>query len=349
MFKTKLWGFLLVSLFLFLSSYLVIDLVRADDSGLKIPKFDPDKYSLLTPTLQDISQTINLAGSISADKIASVKFQTSGQLAWVGVKLGDRVKKGQALASLDKAELTKRFQKEANDYLTNRSSFEDTQDEYKPTKDKHLLTDDIRRILDRQQYSLNNAVLDYELADLAVKYATIYSPIQGIVVAIDEPNPGVNITPATATITVIDPSSIYFDTEIDEEDVVSLKLNQPAQIKLDSFPDLSIDSQIDYIAFTPKTGQSSTVYQVKLNLDLDNQDLTYRLGMSGDCQIILDIATNSLTVPIEAITENNNSSYVLVKNGSQLSYQKVVTGLESDTHIAVISGLSATDQIVIAK
>ena len=79
MFKTKLWGFLLVSLFLFLSSYLVIDLVRADDSGLKIPKFDPDKYSLLTPTLQDISQTINLAGSISADKIASVKFQTSGQ------------------------------------------------------------------------------------------------------------------------------------------------------------------------------------------------------------------------------------------------------------------------------
>lgn len=347
--KFKLRGLLLATLFITLSSYLLLDFARADDSGLKVPKYDPKKFTVVTAEIQDIANTLNLAGSVSANTIATVKFQTSGRLAWVGVKLGDRVKKGQALASLDKTELTKRFQKEANDYLTNRWTFEDVQDEYQDTRDRHLVTDEIQRILDRQQFSLNNAVLDYEIADLAVKYATIYSPINGVIVAIDEPNSGINITPATATITVIDPSSIYFDTEIDEEDVVSIQLDQPATINLDSFPDNTIDSKINYISFTPKSGQSSTVYQVKLDLNLDNQSLTYRLGMSGDCQIILDSAPDSLVVPIEAITESNGNSYILVKKGNDLTYQQIKTGLESDTHIAVLEGLDLSDQLVIQK
>jgi len=259
--------------------------IKAKDSNSTDLEFNPKKDSLVTPTKKDIKQQITLTGQIEAENKAILRFQTSGELSWIGVRVGDSVKKYQAIASLDKTELQKKFKKEMNDYLTDRWNFEDTQDSYKETKDRHLVTDEIQRILDRTQFSLNNAVLDAEIANLALKYATIYSPIDGIITNIEQPVTGINITPATAEFTIVDPQSIYFESEVDQEEVILIKTGQKSTIFLDSFPDKEIDSQITYISFTPISGQSSITYQIKLNLDLNNSLQNYRLGMSGDTTI----------------------------------------------------------------
>ena len=54
---------------------------------------------------EDIREILTLSGEIDAEEKATLKFQTSGRLSWVGVKEGDYVKKYQSLASLDKREL----------------------------------------------------------------------------------------------------------------------------------------------------------------------------------------------------------------------------------------------------
>jgi len=312
--------------------------------------YDSKKDSLVTPTVQDIKKEIILTGQIDAENIAVLKFKTSGRLAWVGVKVGDYVKKGQALASLDKTELKKELDRELNDYLTGLHNFNDVQDEYKETKERFLLTDEIRRILDRAQYTLNNVVIDYELDDLAIKYATLTTPIAGIVTDIEEPFAGVNITAATAEITVIDPESLYFGAQIDEEDVVKVKTDQSALISIDSLPDKTFNSAINYISFLPLSGQSSTVYDIRFKLKLDNLPLTYRLGMNGDAHIILAQKNQVLTLPLEAINQQDENSYVLVKKDKDQVEQKVVkTGIESDTYIEILEGIDQNDQIVIKK
>jgi len=134
---------------------------------------DLKKDLIISPKIETISDTLTLAGSISTDQVASVRFQNSGKLIWVGVRVGDRVKKWQALASLDKNELKKNLITQYNDYRTELSEFQDTQDTYKSTREKYLVTDTIQRILDRTQYSLNKSVIDYEIADMAIKEATI--------------------------------------------------------------------------------------------------------------------------------------------------------------------------------
>lgn len=345
--QSKTLKIILISAFIFLTGYLFISSAIADETGLKAEKYNPKTDKLVTPTIQDIQNSITLTGFVDAQDKAILRFQTSGKLTWVGAKVGDRVKRWQAIASLDKQDLTKRFQKEANDYLTNRSTFEDLQDQYQSTRDNHLITDEIQRILDRQQYSLNNAVLDYELADLAVKYATISSPINGIVTSIDTPNPGINVSPTTSAFTIVDPDSIFFSTEIDEEDVNKLSIDQSAQITIDSFPDNLIDSKIFYISFEPIAGKSSTVYLVKLKLDIDNSDLTYRLGMNGDANIVLQQAKDSLTVPFEAIVEIEDQKYVLIKLDKTSQLIQVKTGIESDDYIQILEGLTGNEQIII--
>ena len=59
---------------------------------------------------------------------------------------------------------------------------------------------------------------------------------------------------------------------------------------------------------------------------------------------------NALTIPIEAIHQEGNQSYVLVKDNNNLLIKKdIKTGIETDTTIEILEGLSENDQIVIAK
>ena len=78
-------------------------------------------------TKQDLTDSLDISGQIDAHEKATLQFQTSGLLAWVGVKEGDWVKKFQIIASLDKKQLQNQMSQLLNTYMTNRSSFEQGQ------------------------------------------------------------------------------------------------------------------------------------------------------------------------------------------------------------------------------
>lgn len=311
------------------------------------PKFNTKTETTIAPIRKNISEEITLSGSIDAASKAELRFQTSGQLAWVGVKIGDKVKKYQAIASLNKAELKKQLQIDFNNYKTTASNFYDTSDKYKDT----VIDTEMKRILERSQNTLDNSVINYELGDLAVKYATLTTPIAGVVVAVDQPSSGINVTPASSSFYIIDPKTIYLKSQIDQEDVVKIKVGDKTSIKLDSFPDQTFESKITYISYTPVSGQTSTVYEVRFELPSDNDDLKYKIGMDGDAVISLKENQNSLVVPIDALTQTESESYVLVKNpdNNQLIKKIVKTGIETDIEIEILEGLSENDQVIIKK
>lgn len=310
---------------------------------------NPKTDQIVSPQVEDIKDQVVLSGSINADQIAILKFQNSGKLNWVGVKVGDRVKKWQVLATLDSLQLKKSLQSQFNSYRTELSKFNDTQDAYKKTKENYLVTDTIQRILDRTQYSLENSVINYEISDMAIKESRLVTPIDGIVVAIDQPLAGVNITPASANITVINPDSLYFRSEIDQQGVIKLAQGQEATIKLDSFDQNEIKSKLSYVAFTPVAGQSSTVYEIRFPLPSVNQNLNYRLGMDGDVSILIKDVSGALTLPIEAINDDNGQMYVWLKVGDKLDRKDVKTGIETDTKVEILDGLNQNDSVVIKK
>ena len=321
------------------------------NSAPKTNTFNPKKEILISPEIKNIRDEITLTGSVDAESKADLQFQTSGQLSWVGVKVGDKVKKYQAIAALNKDILKKQLQADFNSYRSALATFDDTQDKYKDEKDNLTLTDEMKRILVRAQNTLDNSVINYEIQDLAVKYATLSTPIDGIVVSIDQPNSGVNITPSTARFMIIDPQSIYFKAQIDQEDVTRIKVGDQADIVLDSYPDKNYPSEITYISFTPVTGQSSTVYEIRFKLPKNDENLKYRLGMDGDADILIKESINSLIIPIDAIHYEDEKTYVYVKNQENNSSVKtyITTGIETDDSVEVLEGLRQNDQIITVK
>ncbi len=309
-------------------------------------KFNPKKESLINPQKKDLTDQITLAGSIDAASKAELKFQTSGQLAWVGVKVGDKVKKYQSVASLNKDQLKKQLEINLNNYKSASSTFYDTSDQYKDS----VLDTEVKRILERNQNTLNNSVITYELSDLAIKYSNLFSPISGIVVAVDQPNPGINVTYANNIVSVVDPQSLYFKSQIDQEDVVKIKVDDKAIIKIDSFPNQTIESKVTYISFIPIAGQTSTVYEVRFELPKDNENFQYRLSMDGDAQIIIKEIQNALVIPTDAVYQDQDKSYVFtIDSKNKLIKTTVKTGIETDEEIEILEGLSENDQIVIKK
>ena len=334
---------LIIGVIAIFALFIAINRVQAQKS--KDPtQLNPKKDIVITPEIKSIKSDLTLAGSISASEIASLRFPNSGKLVWVGVKEGDKVKKWQAIASLDKKQLQKSLQSQFNNYRTNLSQFWDTQEKYKDV----IVSDTIQRILDRTQYSLDNTVINYEIADMAIKESVLVSPISGIVTDIEQPLTGTNITPANATFTIINPNSIYFKSEIDQEDVTKIKVGQKATISIDSFPGRTFDSEITHISFIPVTGQSSTVYEIRFMLPVDNQDLSYRLGMDGDALITLKEEPQALVIPLDALNDDGKS-FIWVKVDNKLSKKYVTTGIENDTEVQILEGLNPNDVVVIKK
>ncbi len=284
-----------------------------------------------------LKEILTLSGEITAREQSKVVFQTGGKLTQIAVKEGDVVQKGQYLASLDQRQLQKSLQKELNDYMKARWTFDQNKEDY----DVNVVSDAIRRIVDKSQFDLNNAVLDVEIQNISKELSVITSPITGIVTSTNDLHSGINIPLGTPIVEIVNPDSLFFSLTADQIEVTTLKEGLTGTLLLDAFLDEDIPGSISRISFTPKSGESSTVYEVEFNFTLSsNSNMKYRSGMTGDVEFVTQEKKNALFIPFKFITEKNGQSFVTVMEGGKSVQRPVETGIDTDADIEIISGLS---------
>jgi RND family efflux transporter MFP subunit len=306
-------------------------------------------YKTIKVEKHDLTKVVSASGKVKSDEEAMLKFQTSGYLNWVGVKKGDPVKKWQVLATLDTAELEKQLKQELIDFQTEKTTFEaDRRNNFIPDNqlNKYTLTDEIKDLVNNDQLTLDRTVLDVEIKNIALKYSKLWSPIDGIVTAIDVPNAGVNITAAGATITVSNPDKMIFSAKVDEADVGSVKVDQKAIVTLDAYPDEKFESSVSQIDFTSTiTSSGGTAYEVKFSLP-QNLEQKFKSGMNGDVEIETNKLTNIITVPYQVVREKNNQNYVYILKDGQPQKKNVKIGSESDNDTQITEGLKVGDSVI---
>jgi HlyD family secretion protein len=294
---------------------------------------------------QDIAEVVSTSGSVSAAKRATLKFQALGRLAWVGVKTGDRVREWQAIASLDQRQLQRDLAKKLSLYMTSRMDFEQTHDDYEVKgRDLELvtLTDEEKRIVNKAQYTMDRTVIDVETSDLARQYATIYTPIDGIVIEATEEIAGVN-TSATTQYQIVDPATLRFEAEIEELDVAKIQPGFAATIILDALPEEPIQTIVSEVEFTSTTTTSgNTAYKAYLYI---NPDSRFRLDMNGDADIVISQKSQVLVAPIDMVSEDDDGQYVIVKNDKGFAKIYIQTRVETDDYFEIIEGINEGDTI----
>jgi hypothetical protein len=112
-----------------------------------------------------------------------------------------------------------------------------------------------------------------------------------------------------------------------------------ATISLDADPEASLAGKIQSISYTPQQGEVGTVYA--LTIGLDPQQLSrYRVGMTGDVTFVLKSKPAALVVPAGFVSTKDSKKFVKTKQNNNLIETEVTTGLENDTEIEILTGVS---------
>lgn len=281
-----------------------------------------------------VKSELVLTGTVDADKYAQLAFPTSGKISWVGVDEGAQVYKGQALISLDKTVLNSTYQEALNTYRKYEATAQNVLDQVKDhSTDESFAQKDTRTTAEVNRDSAYDAV---KAAKYNLDNATIYAPFAGIISSLPFSSPGVNVSLTDTQVVILDPITIYFDVDADQNDVTSLNLGQSVSIVLDSYQDKELVGKVSYISYTPKPGEAGTNYKVKVvlsNPDVDGEIV--RIGMTGDAHFTLSEKDDALYVPTEFVKADIKGSYLKLGDPKNKTY--VETGLENETTTEIIS------------
>lgn len=304
----------------------------------------PPKFETAIVIKTTITQLVTASGEIKSEDEVELKFPVSGKLVNLVVKKNDQVKKWSYIGSLDKQELQKEIDKDLRDYSKTRWDFEEAN---KVTYKDKVITDTIRRVLDKNQFDLDKAVLDVEIADFAKKNADLYSPIGGVITKVHTHEGTSVVAGTTSIVTIADPNRMAFIAKIGEADIAEVAIDQEAEVSLDAFEGRKFKgrvSEVDYAATISTNGGGKT-YQVKIIIDDLNR---VKLDMSGDVEIATVSHSDALAIPKVAVQEKNNKKYVEVLEGKNIKQKEITTGIKgTDGVIEILSGLNDGEKVII--
>lgn len=296
---------------------------------------------------ETIRETLELSGKITADTSATLRFPTGGLVTYLGASEGDQVKKWQTLASVDTRQLQKVLEQKLNLYSIQRGTFEQTVDDNDNSVPAGDAERELRRLLEKNQFQLDNTVKDVEYQDLSLKLSRLTSPLSGILVQSPVTTSNVQVL-ATDTWVVVDPTSLYFSADVDETDLSRVQAGQEVVVALDAFADQTFPATISSIGYAPKETTSGTTYEVKIRLTSADLSL-FRLGLNGTANVILKTQENALTLPSAALSGSNGSTTVLLQDKNKYQPKKITTGIENDGVVEIVSGLAEGETVYVQE
>lgn len=304
--------------------------------SIKIMAKKGPNYTFDTIRVQkgDISNTVTATGTIEAITTVEVGTQVSGIIEHIYADFNDNVRQGQILAKLDETSL--KAQVEQNQATVDQAQAqlnyqEATFNRIKVLYEKNLIAkadyDQTLFNYENSRASLNNARSALARAKVNLAYATIYSPIDGVVLnrAVEE---GQTVaatfnTPEMFTI-VNDLTQMEVQTSVDEADIGRVKKGQRVEFTVDAYPDLKFEGSVSQVRLQPVITNNVVTYVVIINAP--NPDKKLMPGMTASATIFIEEKQNTLILSGKALRFKPDEDYLLEiadkknrKNGSQMS------------------------------
>lgn len=296
-----------------------------------------------------IRNTVAATGSIEAESHANLSFNKVGRISYLPFKENQAVKKGQVVASLDRSDFEAVRNKELKDYLDARWDWEQQRDDYNIEGDYQKtpnLSDNQKRTYEKKQFALDRAVIDVEIADRDFKNASLIAPFDGIITQINgQINEWTSAFSSEPLVSIVDFSTIYFATEVDQEFIAKIEVGQKALVKLDAYPDKEFEAEVtEKDKATTATDDGDKVVKVKLKIPDIPSDIG--LGYEGDAQIILD-QKQALLVPNVAVIRRLGKTFVKVPSSPFGPEEKEVNlGIFDGLNWEVITGLEEGEKVL---
>ncbi len=289
---------------------------------------------------ENIHEEVSGAGTLTGKNSVNLHFKTSGKLAYMNVDAGGAVSQWQIIGGLDTETLNIALREAENTLRDKRAIVDKIHDDLKDVGNAETFAQ--RQTRTTAEAAQDNAYEGLLAAKQALSDSVLYSPIPGIVIqALNVA--GQNVSAGDVIAQVVDNSQVFFDTDIDEADIGKIKIGLSAVVTLDAYPQTAYAGEVAKILPQIKT-TSSGANAVAVRIRLDSSPENFVNGLSGEATVIVKSAKNALTIPIEALREDNT---VFVQSQKGLTPVKVSPGISSDTSIEIVKGLKEKQRVLL--
>ncbi|MCL6477461.1 MAG: efflux RND transporter periplasmic adaptor subunit [Peptococcaceae bacterium] len=311
--------------------------------------------------LADIKDIRYFNGQVQPASSAVLAPKVAGRVAAVAVRMGDRVKKGDVLFTLDTSEISAQVRTQEADLAMSRAKLEmarknreyyrNALENYKKlyeagaiSKDKYdemaLKYDQAMSGEYEAAVAKSEASLNYQQSLLAG--STVRSPVDGVVSFVSV-EAGQNVTTATQAVGVVDISTVKVKIFVGDQHINLLSTGQQVDVEV---PDVKKDPFTGkIIALSPVVDSIAKGYPVEI--ELANPDGLIKQGMFARVRIPVAEKKSVPVVPVDAIVNRPDGKYLFVVENGKAKECKVETGVSEGNKTEVSGeGLKPGDMVV---
>ncbi|MCJ7681412.1 MAG: efflux RND transporter periplasmic adaptor subunit [Candidatus Aminicenantes bacterium] len=336
----------------------------------------------------NLSSVISASGEIMPKKNVDISAYIPGRIVKIGVVEGQWVSKNDFLLKLDSIQYEAYADRDraiiqsykAEQIKAQASLLRDKQN-YE--RQKKLFEEELiaREQLESAQANFDISSAQYEAIQFQIQQAeaslqstldtlqkTVYNaPIDGIITSLRVEEGEIALVgtmnnPGTILMTIADLSVMEVEVEVDETDVVAVRLGQKAEVRVDAFPDRVILGKVTEIGssalLSVSAAQESKDFKVVITLEDPPKSL--KPGLSASADIITAEKKDVLAVPISALVtkeketkdssvpeEDQEEGVYIVNTESRALFVPVVKGIMGELNIEIQSGLEEGQKVIV--
>lgn len=279
---------------------------------------------------RDVAQINDYTATVEADNINNIAPASPNRIKTVNVEVGDRVKRGQTLVTLDQS---------TSEQL--KINLEQIEREYNRAVQLLEIGGGTQQAVDQLKAQLDAARTQYKNI---MENTVLTSPINGVVTARNY-DPG-DMTGNMPVLTVGQLSPVVkVMINVTENDLSKIKTGMPVTVNFDAFADEIFSGKVSRIYPTV----DSATRTFKTEIIIANKDERILPGMFARVNVDLG-SRNNVVVPDRAIVKQTGSGnrYVYVLHGNKVSYNKVELGRRLDNAYELLSGVESGDTVIIS-
>ena len=267
------------------------------------------EYRFVTLEKGDLESVVASTGNLGAVITVQIGTQVSGIVNLIYVDFNDRVRRGQIIARIDTTLLASSLKDARTTLNRNRAQLDFSQTEFDRVKnlyDKSFTTkvefNQVKYNLDLAKASIISSEIGVERAERNLGYATIVSPISGVVIErnVDE---GQTVAASLNTpqlfLIANDLSRMEILASVDESDIGLIKEGQTVRFTVQAYDEGVFYGQVRQVRLQSRIQENVVTYTAVV--DVDNSDGRLLPGMTATVEFLIEQVSDVLKVPNAAL------------------------------------------------
>jgi HlyD family secretion protein len=307
----------------------------------------------------NIDFAVNAAGTITPAEQVSVRPQVNGIIKTLPVDIGNHVKAGDLLFTLDDQDLQTEHSSKEIEIEAAQLQLEKAERDYKRAQDllaSKLISqetfDDTKTTYDLAKNTVEQKLKEQHLIEYQITLTKIVAPFDCTIltrpVSVGQAVSGSGgFNSGTEVLTVADLNAMVIDAHVNQADVPRLRLEQKVEITVEAVPGLELTGVVQRIA--PQATIVNNIKGFDARILLQNVDPRVRPGMTANVRIPVATAAHVMAVPLAAVfTEkdpdsDNMERFVYVKEGDHFEKRDVQVGVSDYFYAEIQRGLTGNE------